>query len=94
MKLLTGSFSFAGRGATLSNFANQYSRASSPAVDSDWNSYSNMSQDAAHCSLEKEVSRFGTALDMTLYIDGDPAKEKAETAAERQKRERKHWNEQ
>ncbi|KAI1306435.1 hypothetical protein EDD11_004766, partial [Mortierella claussenii] len=52
-------------------------------------SYCNMSQDAAHRSLEKEVSRFGTALNMTLYIDGDPAKEKAETAAERQKRREK-----
>ncbi|KAF9278892.1 hypothetical protein BGZ88_000287, partial [Linnemannia elongata] len=48
-----------------------------------------MSQDAANRILEKEVCRFGAALDMTLYIDGDPAKEKAETAAERQKRREK-----
>ncbi|KAF9130300.1 hypothetical protein BGX30_013566 [Mortierella sp. GBA39] len=52
------------------------------------NSCSNMSQDAAHRSLE-DVSRFETALDMTLYIDGNPAKEKAETAAECQKRREK-----
>jgi hypothetical protein len=36
-------------------------------------SYSSMSQDDAHHGLEKEVSRFGTVLNMTLYIDGDPA---------------------
>ncbi|KAH7054817.1 hypothetical protein BKA57DRAFT_489687 [Linnemannia elongata] len=54
-----------------------------------WSSCSNMSQDTAHRSLEKEVSRFETALDMTRYIDGDPAKEKSETAAERQKRREK-----
>ncbi|KAI1297002.1 hypothetical protein EDD11_007315 [Mortierella claussenii] len=53
------------------------------------NSYSNMPQGVAHRSLEKEVSLFRTVLNMTLYIDGDPAKEKAETAAERQKRREK-----
>jgi hypothetical protein len=44
-----------------------------------------MSQEAAHPSLEKEVSRFETMLNITHYIDGDPAMEKAETAAERQR---------
>ncbi|KAI8606021.1 hypothetical protein EDD21DRAFT_79587 [Dissophora ornata] len=48
------------------------------------NSYSNTPQDVAHRMLEQEVSRFGSSLDMTLYIDGYQAVEKSDTAAERE----------
>ncbi|KAF9139896.1 hypothetical protein BGX30_007338, partial [Mortierella sp. GBA39] len=48
------------------------------------NSYSNNPPDVAHRMLEKEVSRYGSSLDMSLYIDGYQAVEKSYTAAERE----------
>ncbi|KAG9067690.1 hypothetical protein KI688_011277 [Linnemannia hyalina] len=48
------------------------------------NSYSNNPPDVAHRKLEKEVSRYGSSLDMSLYIDGYQAVEKSHTAAERE----------
>ncbi|OAQ24176.1 hypothetical protein K457DRAFT_24319 [Linnemannia elongata AG-77] len=49
------------------------------------NSYSNNPPDVAHRMLEKEVRRYGSSLDMSLYIDGYQAVEKSYTAAERER---------
>ncbi|KAF9316077.1 hypothetical protein BGZ91_005633 [Linnemannia elongata] len=49
------------------------------------NSYSKNPPDVAHRMLEKEVRRYGSSLDMSLYIDGYQAVEKSHTAAERER---------
>ncbi|KAK5816265.1 hypothetical protein F5H01DRAFT_202893 [Linnemannia elongata] len=49
------------------------------------NSYSNNPPDVAHRMLEEEVRRYGSSLDMSLYIDGYQAVEKSYTAAERER---------
>lgn len=46
--------------------------------------YSNHTPDVAHRMLEKNIMRFGTTLDMTLYIDGFQAVEKSDTSAVRE----------
>lgn len=42
--------------------------------------YSAKPQEAAHRILEKEIERFGTMANMTLYLDGAQAEEKTNTA--------------
>ncbi|KAG0379218.1 hypothetical protein BGX24_001266 [Mortierella sp. AD032] len=37
-------------------------------------------RDAAHKMLEKKIMKFGTALDMTIYVDGFQALKKSETS--------------
>lgn len=49
------------------------------------NSYSKNPPDVAHRMLEKEVRRYGSSLDMSLYIDGYQAVEKSYTDAERER---------
>ena len=42
--------------------------------------YNNNSQETAHRILEKDIEKFGSALNMTLYVDGPQALEKSGTA--------------
>lgn len=48
------------------------------------NAYSNHTPDVAHKLLEKDITRFGTTLDMTIYIDGFQVVEKSGTSAVRE----------
>ena len=47
--------------------------------------YNNNSQETAHRILEKDIEKFGSALNMTLYVDGPQALEKSGTAETREK---------
>ncbi|KAF9909410.1 hypothetical protein EC991_008549, partial [Linnemannia zychae] len=53
------------------------------------NSYMNNTQEVANLILEKEIGRFGSVTEMTLYIDGYQAAEKSDTAVVRQRQREK-----
>ncbi|KAF9118159.1 hypothetical protein BGX30_004787, partial [Mortierella sp. GBA39] len=46
--------------------------------------YSSKSSEVAHRTLEKDIERFGTKVNMSLYIDGPQAVEKENTAKTRE----------